>query len=254
MFLSFDLKSPPWNDIHIRRMVAYASDRAGYVNAYLNGHGKPATAMVPPEQWANLADKEQVDRIYSELPQYPFDLEKAKQELAQSAHPDGFTATIQYSESDKPSGKALVSLSETLKQLGVRLQVREVPSAKWLADVYAHKSLGLQVLTYGAAYVDPATHLLAFFPSALAKANGLNVANLKDPRLDSLLIRQQQSGDKTERVRLLTEILRFAGEQLPYLPFWWIDSGMAINDSYVYDGYSTFSLKECWLSKIRARA
>ncbi len=34
-FLSFDMSQPPYNDIHVRRAIAYAANRAGYVKAFL---------------------------------------------------------------------------------------------------------------------------------------------------------------------------------------------------------------------------
>jgi peptide/nickel transport system substrate-binding protein len=253
-YLSLDTSAEPWNDVHVRRMLAYATDKEGYIKAFLGGHARPALSMVPPENWTAVASQSEVDEIYSQLAQYPYDLDKAKDELSQSAYPDGFSATVQFPDTNPLNGKVLVSLSETLKGLGVTLKVREVPGAKWLADLYAHKNLGMQISGYGTVSVDPAYHLLPFFLSAGAKANGLNTANVKDERIDGLVQEQLESADKATRVKALTEILKYASEELPYVPLWWQEVGMAVNEKYVYEGFNASYFLTDWLSKVAARA
>ena len=92
--LTLDHSAPPFDDIHVRRAVAYAVDREGLVKALLKGNGEAATALNPPEMWSGVLPADEVRAFYATLPSYPFDLEKAKAELAQSAHPDGFEVTI----------------------------------------------------------------------------------------------------------------------------------------------------------------
>ena len=92
--LTLDHSAPPFDDIHVRKAVAYAVDRAGLVQALLKGNGEPATALNPPEMWAGVLSLDEVKAFYATLPGYEFDLEQAKAEIAQSAHPDGFEITV----------------------------------------------------------------------------------------------------------------------------------------------------------------
>src|SRR5882672_2240603 len=41
-YLSLDLDTAPWGDVHVRRAVAYALDKKGLVSAVLRGYGQPA--------------------------------------------------------------------------------------------------------------------------------------------------------------------------------------------------------------------
>ena len=84
--LTLDHSAPPFDDIHVRKAIAYAVDRDGLVQALLKGNGEPATALNPPEMWAGVLPLDEVKAFYATLPGYQFDLEKAKAELAQSAH------------------------------------------------------------------------------------------------------------------------------------------------------------------------
>ena len=91
--LTIDHSAPPFDDIHVRKAIAYAIDRDGLVQALLKGNGEPATALNPPEMWAGVLPLDEVKAFYGTLPGYAFDLEKAKAELAQSAHAGGFDVT-----------------------------------------------------------------------------------------------------------------------------------------------------------------
>jgi len=73
-FLCFDVTEAPWNDIHVRRAIAYSADLPGYVRAFLGGNGTPAQCMVPPQQWGSVLPQSQVQKLYAELPSYPYNL------------------------------------------------------------------------------------------------------------------------------------------------------------------------------------
>src|SRR5207237_9495221 len=98
-YISLDVASPPFNDVHVRRALAYALDKAGLVRAVLRGYGQPAPTMPPPQQWGDLMPQSKVRALYKSLPQYAFNMTKAKAELALSAYPKGFTATVPFPDS-----------------------------------------------------------------------------------------------------------------------------------------------------------
>ena len=52
--LTLDHSAPPFDDIHVRKAIAYAVDRDGLVQALLKGNGEAATALNPPEMWAGV--------------------------------------------------------------------------------------------------------------------------------------------------------------------------------------------------------
>ena len=43
--LTFDVSTPPFDDLHVRKAIAYACDREGYVRAFLGGNGM----WMPPQ-------------------------------------------------------------------------------------------------------------------------------------------------------------------------------------------------------------
>ncbi len=252
----FDVEAEPWNDVHVRRAVAHAADREGYVRAFLGGHAEPATSLVSPLLWAGLLDEEQVEEVYAKIPKYDYDLDKAKAELAKSAYPDGFTAEIKTQSIEPTTGKAAVALSETLKELNITLRVTEMSIDEWRAEVVGHKGVGMSVMWAASVLVDPADLLATHLDSAKAIPNQFNYANYKNATVDELLRDQAAATSSEERADAIGEILRIAGEELPYLPLWWPDAAMALNDQYVFEDFGGLPLAFTpdWLGRIRARA
>jgi peptide/nickel transport system substrate-binding protein len=251
-YLSFDVSRPPWNDIHLRKAVAYATNSAGYVKAFLGGNGTPASCVVPPQQWGPVLPQDQVSKLYATLPSYPYSVANAKKELAQSAYPNGFTANTLLIPSSAPAYvNAMESLSLTLKQIGINLPVQQVATNAWLANLYKHSdSIGIVGSEFGPDYADPADYINILYPSANAVKNNFNTANFKDPTVDKLLQQATSSASNAERAKYLFQVLKISQEQLPYLALWWQNDVMAIQTKYVYDNFNGLYYNEAWLTKI----
>jgi len=75
--LEFNTRIPPLNDVHFRRAISYAVPVPAMIGRVWNGHAVPAGAMLSPENkfWHN-----------SNLPPWPYDMEKAKEELRKAGY------------------------------------------------------------------------------------------------------------------------------------------------------------------------
>lgn len=119
-FLTLNNVREPFTDVHVRRALAYAVDKASIVKAVLFGNGEPAGAYMAPSSWSHNAAIEGL----------PFDLDKAKAELAQSSQPNGFTATITVT-SGNPEENAMAQIVQAAAaQIGITLNIVSLdPSA-----------------------------------------------------------------------------------------------------------------------------
>lgn len=253
-FLSMNVEEEPWNDVHVRRAVAHCADTAGYVKAFLNDKGIPATNLVPPTQWANVATEGEVASLYDSLPQYPFDIEMAKEELAQSAHPDGFTADVEFPSDGPEQGLALESLSQSLQEIGITLNVKSVSHNAYLTKFLENKDLGLFMAGAYPDYADPSNYLTVFLPSENAVEGKYNLAHFKNKEVDVLLEQQAATTDKEKRRELIGEILKITAEELPYLALWWQGTPAAVEDEYVNDGFNALYYSQPWLVNFGAAA
>lgn len=240
-FIAWDLREEPWSDIHVRRAVAHAVNRQGIVDALLPGVATPATSIVPRHQWEGLdIPAEEVDAIYDGLRTYEFDLDLARQELEQSAFPDGFSAEIKYGNAKPHLGRAAQNLAENLAQIGVELTVTEVPISQEIADVTSHENIGMRFLSFTASLMDPANYPNFMLGSDNARPGGFNVPHYLNERVDELLQTQETTTDVQVRADALGELMRILSEDLPYLPVWWEDVVMAKADRYAYDNFHPF--------------
>jgi peptide/nickel transport system substrate-binding protein len=77
-------KVEPLDDVNVRLALNYATDKDAIVQVVLFGNGEPATTFMPKDMlfWND------------QLPGFPFDLAKAKDYLAKSKAPNGFTLEV----------------------------------------------------------------------------------------------------------------------------------------------------------------
>jgi peptide/nickel transport system substrate-binding protein len=251
-YLSLDLDTAPWQDVHVRRAVAYALDKKGLVSAVLRGYGQPAPVMPPPQQWGDVAPQSYVAKLYKSFPTYPFSIAKAKAELAKSKYPNGFTATLPYPDSQQTLGKAALSLAANLKQIGVTLNVQQVTTDAWFTALFAHKDLGAQIISWGVDYPDPADALHFIYDSTAATANNFNTANYKNAQMDKLLHIQQNSVATKVRADAVANALKLTARDVPYIPIWYQQVAMALKSKYTYE-FGTWYLYTPWVAGIKSK-
>jgi len=253
-YYSLDVEDPPFTDLHVRRAMAYATNKAGMVKAVLRGYGQTAPTMPPPQQWGDLMSQAKVHSLYASLPQYTFNLAKAKAELAKSAYANGFTTTVTFPDAHPELGKALLVLAQDLKSLGITLNVKQVPISQWLNKLYTHpKPMGMQVGNWSVDYPDPADALSLIYPSANATKNSFNTANYKNPKMDALIAAQNNSVSSSGRAAAIAKALRLAATDVPYVPLWYQDFAVALNSKYRYSHVSTWYEYQPWAADISAK-
>jgi peptide/nickel transport system substrate-binding protein len=253
-YISLDTGQDPWTDVHVRRAVAYSIDKVGLVQAILHGYGQPAPVMPPPEQWGDLSTPAKLKKLYASFPKYPFNLAKAKSELAKSKFPNGFTATLPYPDSEQTLGKAALALSQNLKQLGITLNVKQVPTDEWFGTLYSHPTpLGPQIISWGVDYPDPADALHFIYDSTAATANNFNTANYKNAQMDKLLKVQQDTVNPAVRADSVANALKLTARDVPYIPLWYQEVAMALKSKYAYADFGTWYLYTPWATQITAK-
>ena len=113
-YLAFNEKVKPLQDVHVRRAISYAINRAALVKAVLFGNGVPANSLFPP----------QVPYYQRANEGLQYNLAAAKAEMAKSSVPHGFTTTILvYTGFSDDKTKATIFQSE-LKPLGINLKIQ----------------------------------------------------------------------------------------------------------------------------------
>ncbi|MCK2212269.1 ABC transporter substrate-binding protein [Actinomadura sp. ATCC 31491] len=250
--LAFNTAKKPWDDVHVRRAVAHAVDREGIVRSVLRGHGTVAATIPDPAQWGGVLDQAAVGSLYASIPQVGFDLAQAKAELARSATPQGFSDTLTYPGSGPQLGRAALTLAQNLKQIGIALEVKEVPLEQWIADLGKHAS-GIYLGWYFATTGDPAEYTQQLLHGSATGENGTNIAEYDNPEVTRLLDEAKASTDDAARGKLLGQALVRAAADVPYQPLWWGEAATAFGPGVTAEGFGPYFFVGPWATKVTAR-
>jgi peptide/nickel transport system substrate-binding protein len=120
----------------VRRAISYAINRQAIIKAVLFGNGKPANSLFPP----------QVPYYDPNTPGLQYNLAKAKQELAQSSVPHGFTTTILVPSGNSDSATIATILQAELKPLGINVKVQTLDPNTANSDFQSEKYAMFQPL------------------------------------------------------------------------------------------------------------
>ena len=254
--ISMNVNQAPWNDVHVRRAVAYATDRAGIVRA-LGGSVVAAETPIPTTLWKGRVSKAETDKLYKALPKYPFNLTKARQELAQSRTPNGFSATI-----PAPAGLATIGLFEqvmvsNLEKIGIKLEIKNAPIGQWVAQFYGPRNdLGIFGTTSGCPEpADPSWYADTFYASKNAKTGGTNLADYKKPSVDTALATAKSTENGAKRLAAYGQFLRTVQTDVPYVFLFVQKFNLALNSKYTFAGLNPSSLSQSypWSLSIKAK-
>jgi len=119
----FNTQKGPLKDKRVRQALSYAVPYQDIVNHVIAGYGSQARGCVPRGMWGHS----------DTVPQYTFDLEKAKQLLAQAGYAGGgFKLVGTIAAGDEDERKVAELIKSSWQQLGVDLEIRIMPwEAQW---------------------------------------------------------------------------------------------------------------------------
>ena len=251
--LTLDMSQAPFSDIHVRRALYYATDRAGIAAGLTPGLGRPATTINDPVVYAGALDQSTIDAAYAKLPNLDYDIDKAKAELAQSSVPNGFETTLNVPSDSSTAGKIAQSLVDSWGKIGVKLTLKPMAGGPRFQVILDHgPNLGVQIIGNAPDAPDPIELLEQYFSSAQAAKNGNNSSNFKDAAVDSL-ITQAEAADPKTAATLGLQIQAAAADQVPIIPILWGDQAMAVKQGWTVDSPGAFFSTSMWLNVIHAQ-
>lgn len=192
-YIMMNTKRAPFTDVHIRRAIADAVDREALVKAVLYGNGEPANSMLSPGTPFYNKDN----------PGPTYDLAKAKQEMAASSKPNGFSTTLLIKSGDANHAAIAQILQSSLKQIGIDLKIAQLDAT---ANKQARMKSDFDMALSGWTMDIPDPDQWTTF--ALDPNGGANSAFTfyDNPQILSLNNQAQQEGDQAKRASLYKEI------------------------------------------------
>jgi peptide/nickel transport system substrate-binding protein len=108
----------PLDEVGVRRALNYASPIDSIIKVVFAGDAPRMNTVIPKTKyWTDKAKA------------YPYDLEKAKEELAKTSVPDGFSTELLITGSDEPSEEIAQILQQSWAKVGIKAKIAVVDDA-----------------------------------------------------------------------------------------------------------------------------
>lgn len=154
-YIALNQSVPPLQDVRVRKALQLALDRRALLHAAISNRGILENGIFPRGLKGNNPD----------LPEIPFDPEKAKQLLQEAGYGNGFDLTVGYSAGTAQRVKDMLKLTAAMwKKAGVRASLLEMENRAFL-ERRRKGELACYTGTWSADYNDPDNFISEFFGS-----------------------------------------------------------------------------------------
>ena len=254
MLFNVQTDKAPWDDINVRRAVSKVIDRSGIVDAVLAGKGEPTVSIVSRDDFERVSSSAEADALYAELAINDSDPEGAQADMAASAHPHGFDATVIFSAAEPNSGLVAQAIAADVKQLGINLTVQSVPDAQYTDEVFFQHTAPAAIVDFTTDMPDPVSlaNYLSNSSGTLEKGGYTNIANYtndaQDEVIDSYL--RTPSTESAQRVEYLTSMLKNLAEEAAYIPIYKADYLAVVNSGIDFEDFDGMWWMRRWVDDI----
>jgi peptide/nickel transport system substrate-binding protein len=242
ILMAMNTSQPPFNDVHVRRAIAYATNVKGAINALFPGQAEEAITVASKATFANLGSKSQVAAVLNAVPRYEFNLAAAKRELAKSAYPHGFTTQIEANVNEQDSQLVAQVLAANLAKIGITAKVHVVPLDE-TTSLYG-KEITIYIDEFYSIYPDADSLLAAVLPSSQIRppGAGFNQAEYRNTEVNNLLASEAAAPNPAHRLHLIEKLLGIISREEPYKPVYTADVLGRLSDRYVFPTFSWWTV------------
>jgi peptide/nickel transport system substrate-binding protein len=251
---SFDTEDGPFQDVNVRRALAYSLDMEGINKALNSGLGQVVTGMPPLIFLRGILPKAEIDAALKKIPKYTYSVEKAKAELAKSKYPNGFTTTMNVPGPCQPCILLSQTLQQGAKAIGITINFNVMPGPPRFQVILDHKpGLGIQVLGQAPDTPHPMQFQDLLYPSSHAAPGFENSANLKNPTIDKLIQQGLRSTDIKVAARNALKVQAIVATQVPYIHVFTFPVAWAVKSGWGFkSSIGPFYYNQIWLQHLRS--
>jgi peptide/nickel transport system substrate-binding protein len=250
-YFSMNTRLAPWSDLHVRRAVAYALNRTDIIAADGGAtSARPLYQFFPAIDLDLLGSAAQVSSLIGALPKYSFDLGAARAQMAASAYPHGFTASMDTCNYGDFINTDQVIAAELLK-IGITLKLKPVTCDAWVTELYGPKNFGPMFSTSHSSIVDPAGLAAYELGSQAIPVGGSNSANWAPPAVDSLLTAGVATSDAAARLSIYQQVLTHMAADVPYVPLFQNNAFLATSSKFTLPALGMDSFELAWALNVK---
>ncbi len=241
-FMGFNLRRLPFNDVALRRAVAYTIDKDFIVSRILQGQGTKMFSVVPAENrfWCctdlprygdGLSRERRIKTAFQLLSDAGYtwavppvdaagNIQPAKAIRLPGGRPMGrFTILTPPADYDPHRATSGLMIQEWLRKMGMPAYSRPMAFSSLLQQVKGKHDFDAFILGYGRLRLDP-DYVRNLFHSANDKPRGWNMSGYCNSTFDGLADRSTSEMDPIKRQVLVMEMQKLIARDLPYFPLY----------------------------------
>ncbi|OMD05027.1 ABC transporter substrate-binding protein, partial [Paenibacillus odorifer] len=217
--LFFNTLDEHFSDVHVRRALALALDREGLTKALTFGYAQTANSLLPTTIPYNANDT---------IKALNFNIEAAKEELAKSAFPNGFTTKLLVASGNSTRAQEAQIIQAAGQTIGIKIEIESIELATFRERFFAYDFAAM--LNSGQADSPEANSIIAFQtdPEGFSKSYWTHYTN---DEVTKLLYEGQKTADGDERAQIYTKLLQTLADEVPYIPLYYPDVLKGIRSS-----------------------
>ncbi|MET3291591.1 UNVERIFIED_CONTAM: peptide/nickel transport system substrate-binding protein [Brevibacillus sp. OAP136] len=204
--IGFNTKKKPFDDVRVRQAIAHAIDKEAIIKGVYNNVGKVANSTLGPK----------VIGYSPNVKGFDYDLNKAKQLLAEAGYPNGFKATVSLNDNKARINVAEV-LQSQLKGIGIDLQVNVMEFGAYI-DAATKGNTDMFISGWGNATGDADYNQYNLFHSSSAGLPG-NHAFYNNKDVDKLIEDGRKEKDPEKRKQIYEKAQEIESQEVPYIPY-----------------------------------
>ncbi len=206
--LALNCGMEPFDDVHVRRAVAFAIDREA-MKRQAQGRALPTGQPLPPPSPGYEED----------LPTaQTYDPERAREELRLAGYPNGLREPVTIWIGEGAGALKNAQLwQQDLAAVGIPIQLRQVSFATYLQETAKPNTVQAFTSAWHMDFPDPSNVLDVLFNSASIRAeNSENRSFYRNPELDAILNRASAEVDPEARLALYRQANAIVARDAPW--------------------------------------
>lgn len=205
--LGLNCELPPFDNVHIRRAVAFALDRSK-LEKLDPGQVIAATQILPPM----LAPYD------PELPtKQRFDLARAKEEMRLAGFADGLSEPVTLWVRGESEVRVAQLFQQDLKAIGIEIELKMVSFATYLKETGKPRVAQAAFTGWHQDFPDPSNFMdILFHSRSIHPENSENRSFYRNPKLDEILDRARAEIDREKRLALYAEANAILADEAPW--------------------------------------
>ncbi len=235
--LGLNCELPPFDNIHVRRAIAFAIDRSK-LERLDPGTVIGATQILPP----------MLPPHDPELPEaQAYDLERAKDEMRLAGYPDGLPEPVLLWVRGEGEARLAQFFQQDLKAIGIDIELKLVSFATYLKETGRPRVAQAAFTGWHQDFPDPSNFMdILFHSRSIHPENSENRSFYRNPELDAILDRARPEVDRAQRLELYAQANAILASDAP-----WVFLSYPI-EMFVWQPYvKNFRHHPVWLNEYR---